>query len=271
MSSIIDTAMDYEQQSEGHEKQTALVLAAMCLASASNNEGAKHLADGDLRRAYVSFKAAFEVLNGAELSLLLQQSSLESMVEGDEQFVVSKDLQQYAAMTQQTETLLRANPPKFLPQSASTGFNKSAFFVYKKPFLFAPELEVPTKEKVSLYKAQAMFNLAMVLHQEGNGVDEASIYKALHLYDLSLECSMECNGVSSSSKEGLMLTIAALNNKAHIFHEFCDPRSLQIVLDTLYLALAFLPQGVQVAESSQIQGILFNVYMLRDLNCARAA
>ena len=75
----------------------------------------------------------------------------------------------------------------------------------------------------------------------------------------------------TTTAEGLKLTVAALNNKAHIFHEFCATTSLQSVLDTLFLAMAFVPHGTEYMEPLEIQGILFNIYMLRDCTCARAA
>ncbi|CAB9526916.1 expressed unknown protein [Seminavis robusta] len=98
-------------------------------------------------------------------------------------------------------------------------------------------------------------------------VDDNSVFNALKLYDLCLENTIAL----AATQEGLAITIVALNNKAHIFHEFCEFRSLQVVQETIYAALVFLPKGVQVMDNSMLQGILFNVYMLRNLNCARAA
>ena len=292
-----------------------LVLAALSLAAASNNDGATCLDNGDMQKAYECFKSALDIINGAELSLLLNPPPPSPVVQYQQQHNASieqqclyqqqqqqqlfqqhqpqhvpqegfpiKGLQQYALLTQHSEALLQGNTSSWfkLPNNSSaktnTSFQNSPFFVYKKAFLFAPDPAAITRENISFYKSKVMFNLATTIHQGGNCVDESSVYKALNLYDLCLECSMICMtpgaAVSSSSidrDDSLMLTIAALNNKAHVFYEFCEFPSLQIILDTLFLAMTLLPKGVQPKESQEIQGVLFNVYMLRDLSCARAA
>lgn len=149
------------QQMQADGGQSALVLAALCLAAAANNEGAAYLKSGDMQRAYESFKCALEIMNGAELSLLLQAPQetpvIQPLLQQLQQFQFpyhqlqpqpqqqqsfpSKELYQYALLTQHTESLLRTNPPSFNPTQhffKDSSFQTSAFFVYKKPFLFLP-------------------------------------------------------------------------------------------------------------------------------------
>jgi hypothetical protein len=281
-----------------------LSLSAVRCAATLNLEGGNWLAEGDLNRAYSSFKSALEVLSHAELTLLLRlPSSVYAMAptpsmqyqehaEDHQQFLPaahqqqqifpSKKLQIYATLAQQTDEILRRNPLSFdskphhwsSPSSSTRTCSAqpridTTFFVYSEPFLFHPPTSPVTTQCMGLYKAQILFNLAIVFHQGGHAVDESSVFRALRLYDLCLECTISLT--DSQELDSLIVTIAALNNKAQIFHEFCETKSLVVVLDTIHMAMVFLPKGVEFMETANLQGILFNVYMLRDLHCARAA
>jgi hypothetical protein len=274
-----------------------------------NVEGGEWLAEGNLQKAYASFKKALEVLSHAELTFFLQfPSSLSAKApppsvrhqehtehytnyhptlhQDQQQLHESfpfKELQIHATLAQQTDEILRRNPLSFnsnRPQDWSSPSScdrtcialpptDTTFFVYDEPFLFHPTTSTVTTQYIGLYKAQILFNLASVLHQSGHSIGESSVFQALRLYDLCLECTLSL--ADSLGLDSLVVTIAALNNKAQIFHEFCETKSLLVVLDTLRMAMLFLPKGVEVMESAHLEGILFNVYMLRELHCARAA
>ncbi|CAB9525398.1 expressed unknown protein [Seminavis robusta] len=267
----------------------ALVCAAML-----NNGGAHCLANGDFQNAYQSFKNALDMASQAELALLLQNPIATPIVGGQAHpqytqqhcsthrhgIQSSKQLQNYVTSTQETEGVLKESPlgqcapphattPSPSASRAPSPFKNSTFFLYNEPFVFySPDAAQGfTAERVALHKSQILFNLALVHHLAGGCVDDNSVFNALKLYDLCLENTIAL----AATQEGLAITIVALNNKAHIFHEFCEFRSLQVVQETIYAALVFLPKGVQVMDNSMLQGILFNVYMLRNLNCARAA
>ena len=301
---------------EDKDSHLTLVLSALSLAAASNNDGAAFLKQRDVQKAYDCFKSSLDIINGAELSLLLNTASPQQKQQPwlthcssiaqqhyqqhhhhlpQHQQIPSfpiKELQQHALLTQRSDVLLQggtanhsffdasARPARSNTTSTSTPFQKSPFFVYKKAFLFAPNPHPSsiTTRQLQCYKAQVVFNLAATLHQGGNCVDEISVFKALQLYDLALEYSMM--GLSTTLREeSLLLTMAALNNKAHIFYEFSEFNSLNMLLDTLFWTMTQLAPTTNSTNHSQhqqpspedVQGVLFNVYMLRDFTCARAA
>ena len=281
-------------------------LASVRRAATLNLEGANWFSNGDMQKAYGSFKSALEVLSHAELTLLLQlpgyafasvplpstqcptpriEHCPPFLPQQQQQYgksLASSNLQKYATMTRQTDEILRVNPfrmneSKKPSHESSKGTRtsnsrlrvESTFFVYNEPFLFRPPASPVNRQGMGLFKAQILFNLAIVLHQGGQAVNENAVFQALRVYDLCLECTISL--LDSQELDSLVVTIAALNNKAQIFHEFCETNSLLVVLDTLQMAMVFLPKGVEFMDGLSLQGILFNVHILRDLQCARAA
>jgi len=223
-----------------------------------------------------------------------------------------------------------SNKQSNINHSDNETFQKSPYFVYEEAFVLNLDDAVDLTEKaaaaraaaaatttiltativskqvVAIFKAKIIFNLAVTLHRGGKCVDETSISKALQLYDLCLQytrCttlwSLTTNNVKNNNNNVkkkndsplLLLAIATLNNKAHIFYEFSEFTSFRTALDALFTTMTFLPRRTkgrsttsnatstttttstssQTGEREHIQAILFNLYMMRDITCARAA
>ena len=213
-------------------------------AAALNSEGAYLVESDRLEDAYECFAQALQILLWAE-----EKCAIDIMSRG-------------AVLGSPSLGMVE---PRLLPQDCvqhpnfkKCSFNNSPFYVYNEPLQFTTSVK-STPYDVEFYKATLLFNMGLVLHKMSNCVDAWGVYRAMQFYELSLECCKGC----PDHPNCLEVSTAALNNKAHVFFDHSEFSTSREVLDTLLVTMILRHGRPLQFKEDEVQGILFNLYMLR--------
>jgi hypothetical protein len=125
-------------------------------------------------------------------------------------------------------------------------------------------------EKLPLYNAIVLFNLALASHQQGRLLGhEKSLKNASHLYSVIAKILNVSSGMKTMSTT--ILTLLALNNQSQIHHDQCE--HIQSV-DCLK-AVSKIMESVKVLHfvlnQDDHKGLLMNILLLRVPTAAQAA
>jgi hypothetical protein len=250
-----------------------------------NSQGASCLSQGETQKAMDLFSAALATISSLETFSEPAQAAPEAEAASADSSSQSLNLPLNLAGATDEQEESEHSKPSFEEQrpakrqkksdassttatAASVLFQDNAFFVCTQAMLFAANEDEIAERGLPFYKATLLNNLALCNHQGGHCVNQRSVYQALNLYDACLESSLD---FIEGDVEYLKIAMAALNNKAHIFYEYSEFTSVADVLDTLLIITLFFPRKKLSFSDKEIQGILFNLHMLKTPTCARAA
>ena len=160
--------------------------------------------------------------------------------------------------------------PMSLPSLSWSYHNDSAMpsnFMYTKPFLFNPNLELDSSYKCSL-EAVILFNIALVYHTAAVHSHDAFEATALALYENCLEL-LDQDDIEDLS----YIRIAALNNKVQIHHGRAEMIAAAFFLDQMreILMETLHRTDAEYFDDQDANGLLLNIACQRVLVCAPGA
>jgi hypothetical protein len=214
-----------------------------------NNSAVACLLLGERHEAFVLLKRAFATMSHAGENLY---TIARSTKEGDS--AVSCDFDFDSACS--------AMP--FVPIAVELSSNGSSqdTFTFQKYFLFNSSLMFE-KECENSYRAVILFNLAL-LYQTA----QDSLMKHEHTILTLLD---SCLGLlRADGLEDFYIAVAALNNKAQIFHKRRDAR-IKPLLENLRASLRDSLTAQMIFDESDMNGLLLNITCQGTMACADTA
>jgi hypothetical protein len=210
-----------------------------------NNQGVNLLISGDSSSAMKSLQSARKLLKKAVNEVETTTSCIGMTLSNEE------------------ETLPFCESPAAIP-----GLEGMEFYFYNHGIMITDTTNGEGKEMLSLYYAIVLFNLALASHHEGRLGREESLKKAALLYSMTVQLLTRCampDGISAT-----MLTMFALNNKAHIHYDMCEYVRSVGCMDAISNIIS--TQGLHsTLNSEDAEGLMLNVMLLNVPTVARAA
>ena len=219
-----------------------------------NQEGAALLAAGDLDTAITIFSHAIELLTQSrgfeaapEIALAFWSKSLPFDAQ-------TPSVSRRCSHSQQARDLL-----------VDSSKDDGSYFVYSNPLVFHSDIAMAADSAVNCASV-VLFNMALAWHQRGRLADSRALLRARILYDMSLQMVAKM----SSNYNCANVTVAAINNKAHIHFECSDVGNAKT---TLYDLLALLSQKncKPPFEELEIEKFYMNILFLNATTMAGAA
>jgi hypothetical protein len=142
-------------------------------------------------------------------------------------------------------------------------------YVYNHGIMITDATNGDSNEKLSLYSAIVLFNLALASHREGRLGSEKCLKKANVLYGTALQ--LLTSSPMSNDLSASILILLALNNKALIHYDQCQYGESSACL-TQISAIMGDGYGLHSAlYQKDFEGILLNVMLLTAPTVAQAA
>lgn len=197
----------------------------------TNNEAVSFICQGEL--------------NEARTLLLRSISSMKSQLTNDNEITEKLPSHHVSTGADTEEICLESVPVPSLSSDQALqqrGLDCSLLSLFDRLFLIRKE----NAKNQRLVCATIVYNMAMLLHLASLSGKRCQIDKVVQLYSL---CDTTIQDEKSRSSEACLLTLAALNNMAHINSMYFKAQETNEALTHLVSELAFLDRDTPIEEN----------------------
>jgi hypothetical protein len=155
---------------------------------------------------------------------------------------------------------------------AVSGLQDLHCYVYDHGIMISDNVisDIDTNETSSLYIAIVLFNLALASHSTGTSLGrDKSLLKASALYSMVVQLLARC--AMAKNVFTTILTLLALNNKAHIQYDLCEYAQSDNCIKQISEIMGSVHRLHSALSHEAVEGLMRNVMLLITPTAAQAA